>query len=191
MLLAGITASSEIILLLVDTQYGVVLQSTKLPIPPSVAKDATSLVLQLERASRTQALLLLSPRARGKTREQIRSSVFTVPFTVPERSTIANVLATTDAVDSQWLVMSDHADDDETDEDATKSQLLDRVRVAMEENKPHDADAAFFTWLRPREMQPLLGAKEGKECEADEDVEMEKENEPKFAAVKVRTQSLQ
>lgn len=187
-LLAGITTSSDIALLLADIQYGVVFQATKLPIPASVTQDASSFALRLERASSAQALLILTPRSIRAASAQPRSSVFVVPFSVPERSTIANALVMADT-DSPWLVASESilGDDDETDEEAAKRLLLERVREAIEENRPLDADSDFFKWLRPREIQALDSAKDDKrgDDEVNGDVDMDKENSKKFVSVKV------
>ena len=174
MLAAAAADSSEVILMLMDVQYGVVLHSTTLPTPTSMSKSEARFSVRLEKGNASQALLILSTLPGGEGPGQQRSSVFVVPFTIPERSTIANAMAGA-VVGCPWLAPSEPLADDESEGISSKSQLLDRMKTAMEENKPLDADVAFFRWLKPRESLTETSVKGDNQVDGAEKEDMEVE----------------
>ena len=150
-LLVGVNKakSPEIVLLLWDLQYSVLLASHSLSLPTTLpySKD-TSIKLDLVAANMSHALLVLSPTrvsasAKSETSSaSSRSSVLVVPFIVPALSTIANAMGR--AKDGlQWL-----ANDSTSISglDAGQNKLLDVMRIAMEQNRPTAASTAFFEW---------------------------------------------
>ncbi|KAJ6546982.1 hypothetical protein B0H19DRAFT_953737 [Mycena capillaripes] len=147
-LLAAITSSPtrNLVLLLWDLQYSVLLASHILAIPSTLSNlPKISLSLRLVLAASAQALLILSPPAAdAQTKASAattRSSVLVVPLTVPQMSTIGNAMGRTSA-GAQWLVPPDANDT----LGAARAQVLAEVQTAMSKNEPQAAEAAFFDW---------------------------------------------
>jgi hypothetical protein len=155
-LLAAISTAStpEIVLLLWDLQYSVLLASHTLPIPSNLSHSKDSNVhLDLIAANSVQALLVLSPTRIPDTKSHTssapsRSSVLVVPFAVPATSTIANAMGR--AEDGlKWLDRaSSSPQPNPPDIGSDREKLLDTMRTAMEQNRPAIANAAFFEWER-------------------------------------------
>ncbi|CAL1700237.1 unnamed protein product [Somion occarium] len=161
-LLAGVTfgAAPEIILLLLDMQYSVVLASHTLNIPSSVSrskKQGMQIRLVGGRRDHDQALLLLSPdissaMANGASDaatldSSARSSIFVVPIAVPKISTIANAMGRA-SLTAKWLGQTDsQVDAPAGDLDSSQNKLLNVMRTAMEQKRVDAADRAFFQWV--------------------------------------------
>ncbi|THH11741.1 hypothetical protein EW145_g480 [Phellinidium pouzarii] len=151
-LLAGLTVSLEIYLLLWDIQFGVLLHSLEVPFPSTLQK--TPLIsVSLVKGNSTQVLLVLSPRNHEIGR--LRSSVLVVPFTVPQSSTIASAMGR--AVKSApWLISDRQAmvtDDVGTSpfETKEKQRLLTNLQDAVEEERIEDAENLFFSWANRKD----------------------------------------
>lgn len=151
-LLAGITAGSirEIVLLLWDIQYSVLLASHTLPIPSTISQSKdVAIRLQLSLA-KSHALLSLSPYLASTTRKSLlgpstlRSSVLGIPFTVPAASTIANAMGR-GASGDRWLKRPSL--DDGTELGEARFQALESMRSAMEKGQLKAANDAFFGWI--------------------------------------------
>ncbi|KDQ29589.1 hypothetical protein PLEOSDRAFT_1103600 [Pleurotus ostreatus PC15] len=151
-LLAGITAGStrEIVLLLWDVQYSVLLASHSLPIPSTISQSKdVAIRLQLSLA-KSHALLVLSPYLASTTRKSLpgpsalRSSVLAVPFTVPAVSTIANAMGR-GASGDRWL--KKQSSDDGIQLGEARSQVLESMRYAVEKGQLKAVNDVFFEWV--------------------------------------------
>ncbi|KAJ6488497.1 hypothetical protein C8R47DRAFT_1274615 [Mycena vitilis] len=145
-LLAAITSQTRnVVLLLWDLQYSVLLASHTLAIPSTLSHlPKLSLTLRLVQAASLQALLILSPPAadaQTKSSSTTRSSILVVPLTVPHMSTIGNAMGRA-AAGTPWLVQPG-ADDTLG---PPRAQVLAAVQTAMSNNEPQAAEAAFFDW---------------------------------------------
>ena len=165
-LLAAITRdpTPEIVLLLWDLQYSVLLASHSIAIPSSLSysKD-TGIQLDLVATTSSHALLVLSPSqhpsssSRGKIAETTsttspRSSVLVVPLLVPATSTIANAMGrANDGL--KWLspsskLSANPGSPNDDDDEAGHEKLLHTMRTALEQNNGKMANDDFFKWER-------------------------------------------
>lgn len=144
------TLAPEIVLLLWDLQYSVLLASQSLPIPSTLsqAKDVT-MTLKLAPASSSQALLVLSAHTADAKHKSdgtpLRSSVLVVPFTCPETSTIANALGQASS-GARWMAQAASSSIASPSHDPSRTKVLATMRTAMEKNLPQAANVAFFEW---------------------------------------------
>ncbi|KAH0588051.1 hypothetical protein H2248_006781 [Termitomyces sp. 'cryptogamus'] len=151
-LLSALTDSPapEIILLLWDLQYSVLLASQSLAIPSTLSqtKDVT-VKLTLIPASSSQALLVLSAHTADAGRKSdgtsLRSSVLVVPYMCPATSTIANALGQASS-GARWIDQAASSSVIAPSHDPFKMRVLSAMRIAMEKNLPQAANAAFFEW---------------------------------------------
>ncbi|KAF5387687.1 hypothetical protein D9615_000759 [Tricholomella constricta] len=151
-LLSALTASPnpEIVLLIWDLQYSVLLASQALPVPSTLvqAKDIT-IKLTLVPASTSQALLILSPNTSNSGRKSqassSRSSVLIIPLTCPAVSTIANAMGQASA-GAKWIQQATTSSSTAPTHDPVRSKVLATMRTAMEKNLPQAANVAFFEW---------------------------------------------
>jgi hypothetical protein len=153
-LLAGISSSSipEIVLLLWDLQYAVLLASNTLPIPSTMSySKESSIRLNLVAANASQVLLVLcpisdSPGTKSRTHSSpSHSSVLVLPLTVPATSTISNAMGRAND-GMRWLAKDTGSTLSQND--AAREELLKVMHTAMEQNRPAAATAAFFEWKR-------------------------------------------
>ena len=169
-LLAGVSSppSSEIVLLLWDLQYSVLLASRTLPIPSTISRSKKQgLWLQLSGSSTSQqALLVLSSTpasvvVNGDAGSHAapddsaqRSTVFVVPMTVPSSSSVANALGRASAGE-KWLASTAspgvQTSVAEFGLDASQTRLLKQMKTAMEQKRPEAADDVFFAWVSLQE----------------------------------------
>ena len=160
-LLAGISLSQEIILLLWDLQFSVLLASHTLSIPSTLSSFLyIQLVLGPQTLTKThaqvtgQVLLILSSLPPGKDKEKASaeykstSVLFVVPYTVPSTATISAALGLGGASD-KWL----HGLDDQnssikpTAAETSRAKLLTTIRSAVEGGRGQAAAAAFIKWV--------------------------------------------
>jgi hypothetical protein len=151
------TPTREIVLLLWDLQYSVLLSSQSLPIPPQTSKENEHISLKLVSASSaSQTVLIVSPSSKKPLSKgsNLKSSVIAVPLTVPAHSTIANAMGRATA-GAPWLassgasgqIESNNAGVPESSSFSTRQKkLLIEMRKAMEQNRPQAANTAFFDW---------------------------------------------
>ncbi|KAJ7043095.1 hypothetical protein C8F04DRAFT_1073671 [Mycena alexandri] len=146
-LLAGITSSPSrnIVLLIWDLQFSVLLASHVLAVPTTHSHlPKLSITLRLVTATSPQALLILSSPASDaqvKSTTPARSNILVVPLTVPPMSTIGNAMGRS-AAGAQWLVQPNA---NETLGPA-RAEVLAAVQRAMADNQPQTAEKAFFDW---------------------------------------------
>lgn len=148
-LLCGCVAhSQDLVLLLWDLRYSVVLASHLFSIPTKISTSKGDLSLELIPASNAQALLWVSSGPLEKA-QKICSAVLVVPVTAPATSTIANAMGRASS-SAKWLAKSDvhpHGDSPILTFDPVRRDLLDKLKAAIQQNDPKAADTAFFEWL--------------------------------------------
>ncbi|KAG5635014.1 hypothetical protein H0H81_012717 [Sphagnurus paluster] len=155
-LLTALTASPtpEIVLLLWDLQYSILLASHALPVPSTLEASDIMIKLTLVPASDSQALLLLSPHTSDSVRQDqtktSRSSVLVVPLVCPPTSTIANAMGKASA-GAKWIAQASSLALPPT-HDATSRKLLETMATAMGKNLPQAANLAFFEWEKRESM---------------------------------------
>ncbi|KAJ7349092.1 hypothetical protein DFH08DRAFT_697617 [Mycena albidolilacea] len=162
-LLTAITPSPtrNIVLLVWDLQYSVLLASHVLPIPSTLSQlPKLSMHLRLVATTTPQALLILSPRAADVQAKSssARSNILVVPLTVPKTSTIGNAMGRAPA-GAQWLVQPDVTTDDALG--PARAKVIAAVRSAIAGNNPAAAEKAFFEWEQSeRQASSSAGAEE-------------------------------
>ncbi|KAG6916470.1 hypothetical protein DXG01_006664 [Tephrocybe rancida] len=168
-LLSALTASPtpEIVLLLWDLQYSVLLASQAFPIPSTLAQaTGTTVKLTLVPTSGSQVLLVLSPHTSGKSQgTPSRSTVLVVPFTCPETSTIANAMGRASS-GAKWIhQVATTSSPGVSPHDPTRTKVLSTMRTAMEKNLPQAANVAFFEWEK-RESKAMVEGPEASTSQA-------------------------
>ncbi|KAJ7722274.1 hypothetical protein DFH07DRAFT_857014 [Mycena maculata] len=160
-LLAAITSPTRnIVLLLWDLQYSVLLASHILAIPSTLSHlPKLSMSLRPAAAASAQALLILYPPTDTQAKSATRSSILVVPMTVPAMSTIANAMGRAPA-GAQWLVQASPSDT----LGPGRAKVLAAVQTAMSKNEPQAAEKAFFDWEK-RERSPIEDQTEEKQVE--------------------------
>jgi hypothetical protein len=150
-LCSGISQSQDLVLLLWDLRYSVVLASHRFPIPAKLSTSKGNVSLGLIPASNTLALLSVSSGLVNKS-PKISSAVLAVPVTAPATSTIANAMGRASS-STQWLARSEALSNGHVRPapfDSDRRDLLDKVKAALRQNHPEAADSAFFEWLEKR-----------------------------------------
>ncbi|GJE84877.1 hypothetical protein PsYK624_009530 [Phanerochaete sordida] len=186
-LLAGVSSATppELVFLLWDLQYSVVLASRTLPIPSTITrtkKQGIRLQLSGSTGGPQQAILILSPASapaiangdsglHSMTDDSAqRSSVLAIPLAVPASSSVANALGKTSATE-KWTVHAatnvSQANLSSTNLEAAQVKLLRAMRTAMEQKRVEAADELFFDWVAQQETgktsasrasaKPILG----------------------------------
>ncbi|KAF9461998.1 hypothetical protein BDZ94DRAFT_1262189 [Collybia nuda] len=173
-LLTAVSKSpAEIVLLLWDLQYSVLLAYNTLPIPSSLTEsnDAT-IKLTLVHTLNSQAILLLSPTSPDGGRKlqtsTSRSSVLVVPFTVPATSTIANAMGRA-SFGAKWIdqgTASSSKSLSPPTHDPVRSKVLATMTTAMQQNLPQAANVAFFEW----EKRETVAAARASDLAVDSDI---------------------
>lgn len=169
-LLAGISSlSQEIVVLLWDLQFSVLLASHTLPMPSTLLSSPLYIQLvlgpQILTKTRTQvtgqALLILSSlppspvpgKGKRKEKEKVAAEyksttvLFVVPYTVPSFSTVSAALGL-GGVSERWLRGSDEQGSPvkPTADEANRVKLLSTIRSAVEGGQGQAAAAAFMQW---------------------------------------------
>jgi hypothetical protein len=144
LLCGGLAQSQDLVVLLWDLRYSVVLASHRFPIPTNLTASKAGISLELMPASNTQVLLSLSSRPQGKT-SKLRSAVYVVPVTVPATSTIATAMGRASS-SAKWLV-APNGGPLSVSFSSDRRGLLNKLRSTIKQNDPEAADSAFFDWL--------------------------------------------
>lgn len=150
-LLCGrVLQSQDLVLLLWDLRYSVILASHRFPIPVNLSAPK-GVSLDLVPALDTLVLLSISSGLQDKT-SKLFSAVFVVPVTVPATSTIANAMGRASS-SARWLAKPHILPNGHTPDasfDSNRRDLLDKLRTAIRQSRPEAADPAFFDWLENR-----------------------------------------
>jgi hypothetical protein len=145
LLCGGLAQSQDLVVLLWDLRYSVVLATHRFPIPTNLTASKAGISLKLIPASNAQVLLSLSSSPQGKSLKS-RSAVFVIPTTVPATSTIATAMGRASS-SAKWLVAPNDGplnDPFSTD----RRDLLNKLRSTIQQKAPEAADSAFFEWLQ-------------------------------------------
>ena len=170
------SGNDDIVLLLWDLRYSVVLASQTYPIPSSLGrskKNPVEVKLVADPSQPSQAVLILSPRptaphiVNGDSENRTpsvdsnaRSSVLVVPLSVPSSSKLSNAIGRA-PVTAKWLAQHSTATDGASPHDAGRAKLLRVIRTAMDQKRLEGVDQAFFDWVKQEEAklpQPAQGA---------------------------------
>ncbi|KAH9965838.1 hypothetical protein BC827DRAFT_1264927 [Russula dissimulans] len=161
LLSGGIAQSQDLILLLWDLRFSVVLASHRFPIPAKLSTSESRMQLELIPAIDTLALLSISSSPPDKT-FKASSVILVVPVTAPATSTIANAMGRASS-SAKWLAKPDALPDSPTvngPHDPDRRDLLDKLKAAIQQNRPEAADSAFFEWLESRSGSAAAVAKQ-------------------------------
>ncbi|XP_006456684.1 hypothetical protein AGABI2DRAFT_211731 [Agaricus bisporus var. bisporus H97] len=164
-LLASSTPQGDIALLLWDTQYSILLASHLLPIPSSLSPQSSSLDATLLSPSAAgitagsqQAILSISqPMSDANGKISRKTNVYVVPYSIPARSTLANVIGRSND-GARWLASHESMTKDihESPAEAAKSKLISGIRIAVEQNRPEAANELFTQWEKEQEKDVEL-----------------------------------
>ena len=151
LLCGGIVQSQDLILLLWDLRFSVVLASHRLPIPAKLSTPKGRMYLELIPAIDTLALLSISSGPLDKAFKAF-STILVIPVTVPGTSTIANAMGRASS-SAKWLAKPEALPNSPAvsgPHDPDRRDLLDKLKTAIQQNRPEAADSAFFEWLESR-----------------------------------------
>ncbi|KAF7775824.1 hypothetical protein Agabi119p4_4217 [Agaricus bisporus var. burnettii] len=161
-LLASSTPQGDIALLLWDTQYSILLASHLLPIPSSLSPQSSSLDATLLSPSAAgitagsqQAILSISqPMSDADGKTSRKTNVYVVPYSIPARSTLANVIGRSND-GAKWLASNELITKDihESPAEAAKSKLISDIRIAVGQNRPEAANELFTRWEKEQEKE--------------------------------------
>jgi hypothetical protein len=150
-LCSGISQSQDLVLLLWDLRYSVVLASHRFSFPAKLSSSKGNVSLGLIPASNTLALLSVSSGLVNKS-PKTSSAVLAIPVTAPATSTIANAMGRASS-SAQWLAKSEALSNGHVPRspfDPDRRDLLDKLKAALRQNQPEAADSAFSEWLEGR-----------------------------------------
>ncbi|KZT05551.1 uncharacterized protein LAESUDRAFT_655546 [Laetiporus sulphureus 93-53] len=163
-LLSGILTGGqpEIVLLLWDVQYGVLLTEQRCSVPSTLGRTRhRGIHMELVAASDGQALLALSPSGdstRPNDGSALCSSVLVVPYIVPSTSTIANARGRA-AAGQAWLkALPMKMSVQPGGMDAGQAWLLSTLSGMLDHRKEQEAERVFVDWVK--EQEAVLGAQE-------------------------------
>ncbi|KAJ7090344.1 hypothetical protein B0H15DRAFT_930478 [Mycena belliarum] len=142
-LLAAVTSSPRnVVLLLWDLQYSVLLASHVLSIPSTLSHlSEFSITLSLLETTSRQAILILSPpTADAPAKSATRSSILVVPLGVPSMSSISNAMGRA-LSGAQWLVQPSANDA----LGPARVKVLTAIQTAMANGEAQAAEKAFET----------------------------------------------
>ena len=151
LLCGSVTHSQDLVLLLWDLRYSVILASHRFSIPAKLSALKGGVSLELVPALNTLVLLSVTSGPLDKA-SKTSSAVLVVPVTAPATSTIANAMGRASS-SAKWLAKPDsmpngHSPIVPFGPDC--HNLLGRLKAAIQQNDPEAADSAFFQWLKSR-----------------------------------------
>ena len=164
------SGNNDLVLLLWDLRYSVVLASQTHSIPGSLGrtkKNPVEVKLVVANASQpSQAILVLSPRpapphlvngnsehsTASHTDPNARSSVLVVPLTVPSTSKISNAMGRASA-SAKWIAQPSTSSESSSPHDGARAKLLRIMKTAMDQKRVDSADEAFFNWVKQEESR--------------------------------------
>ncbi|KAL0577449.1 hypothetical protein V5O48_004518 [Marasmius crinis-equi] len=165
--LTGPPSNREIVLLLWDLQFSVLLASRTLPIPGNVAGDKLAISL-VDAMSSSNVLLVLTPsttspdRRKSSGNTSTTSTILVTPIVVPPLSSVANAMGRAPA-GLQWL-SKDEELVAEANYDVGRRKVVSDMRAAIEKNRPQNGNDTFFGW----EKRELSEAKKASDHEVAE-----------------------
>lgn len=142
-------STSDIVFLLWDVQYSVVLGSQAFPLPSSLVAKHTTPNLDLVIASRSAALLAISPRSdRPAPKHTDRSAIYVLPLTLPSSSTVALAMGKAKQTEA-WLQVPINT----MGEDHHRRSLVQTLQKLLKEGRAEEADETFSTWLEEEQVR--------------------------------------
>ena len=151
LLCGSVTHSQDLVLLLWDLRYSVVLASHRFSIPAKLSALKSGVSLELIPASNTLVLLLVTSGPLDKALKT-SSAVLVAPVTAPTTSTIANAMGRASS-SAKWLAKPDSMPNGHlltVPFGPDCHNLLGRLKAAIQQNDPKAADSAFFEWFESR-----------------------------------------
>lgn len=150
LLAASVTGRQQgIYLQLWDLRYGVMLASQTFH-PPSLIDPIP--YIKLVAADEGQVLLTLSPsQSSRESQGSSRSAVYVVPVDQNIKSSLAMALGKFSATE-EWLHPQKSKSQLAT-LDADMVSLVAAMQGAIRKKKPHQADEAFFSWVRKQNVR--------------------------------------
>ncbi|KAG8820938.1 hypothetical protein FRC17_009978 [Serendipita sp. 399] len=161
-LLAGVTRDAgDIAILLWDVQYSVLLSEHRLPTPSNLSSLAReTLRLQLIHCNDAQSLLIITPDLSLNRPSQLpagaKSNVLLIPHTVPQKSSLANVIGKADA-GKAWLAPLEDDKPDVLDEQ--RESILRALSEALQAGNVEATDTIFFDWVTEQTAAVKAAAK--------------------------------
>ncbi|CAK5279326.1 unnamed protein product [Mycena citricolor] len=142
-LLAAITTSPSrnVVLMLWDLQFSVLLSSQVLSIPSALSTLPKLYISLRPTQMSSHAILVVSPPPSAEVSKSARSTIYAIPLVVPKMSTISMAMGRASA-GSQWTVQ-DNEDEEPT---SGKGKILQQVRESLSKNDIKAAEQAFFDW---------------------------------------------
>ncbi|KAF9644503.1 hypothetical protein BDM02DRAFT_3190540 [Thelephora ganbajun] len=168
-LLAAIPTSppTDIVLLIWDLQYSVLLASHSFTMPSTLSRSAMGGIrIELVKCTESQVVLTLSPRMPlAEIKSTYRSSVLVIPINVPSTSTIANAMGRA-AAGEKWIAKTSASPvngaangtisaGSTTRLEASQDSLLRKLHASISQKRPQAADEAFFAWVGQEEKRKL------------------------------------
>jgi hypothetical protein len=184
-LLASVTSSQppEIIFLLWDVQYSVLLSERRHPLPSYLSSlPCDKLRLKLALASKSLALLVIhlyftAAEKEKQTAVGVKSSVLSIPYGVPESSSLKNALGKAPST-QKWIKPS--KGDKPAGIHAAAEDILKKLEDILKGCHVEEAEKVFFEWLEMQTRHPENGSQINGtgDYEQESDVEMSKGGNP-------------
>ena len=160
-LLASITSSQppEIIFLLWDVQYSVLLTERRHPLPPYLSGlSLDNLQLTLSIASKSLALLVVRPYITKAEKEKqlatgVKSLVLSIPYSVPESSSLKNALGKAPFT-QKWISSSKGG---MPAYHGAAQDILKKLEQTLKDGHIEKAEEAFFEWLETQARHSSSG----------------------------------
>ena len=161
-LLASITSSEppNIVFLLWDVQYSVLLTERQRPLPPYLSGlPLDNLQLDLTIAPKSLALLVVRPHITVAENEKkmaagVKSLVISIPYAVPESSSLKNALGKA-PLTQKWITSPKGGK--LAGVDASARDILKSLENTLKEGHIEKAEDLFFEWLRTQARHPENG----------------------------------
>lgn len=141
--------------------------------------------LRLTLASKSLALLAVHPSTMAqKTAAVVKSLVLSVPYAVPESSSLKNALGKAPST-RKWIKASKASKP--AGINRTGEDILKTLKNILKEGSVEEADEAFFEWLEKQASHPEndVQVNSTRDYEEESDVEMGEEGHPKKRSKKV------
>jgi len=138
----------DIVLLLWDVRYGVLLAEKRVPRPNAVSTIQLDLLrLQISPCNSAQSLLIIfaaRPSRHDASTSGLKVVTMVIPHTIPNASTLANAIGRANAGE-RWIVSADHSPEPKSYEDG-REDMLSSVMEAIKNGQLEMADKIFFEW---------------------------------------------
>lgn len=170
-----------------DVQYSVLLAERRHPLPAYLSSvPLDKLRLRLALASKTLALLVVHPSftTAEKTAVGVKSLVLSIPYAVPESSSLKNALGKAPST-QKWIESSKGSKP--AGINATGEDILKTLKSILKAGLVEKAEEAFSEWLEKQASHPKNSVQVNGtgDYEEESDIEMGDESHPKRKSRKV------